>query len=75
MKKSDLAMIVLIASLSVMAAYFLAQTIIGDPSEESVQVKTAELITAEVAEPDPDVFNKDAINPTVEVMVGDSGSN
>ncbi|HEX6416139.1 MAG TPA: hypothetical protein VFZ62_01305 [Candidatus Saccharimonadales bacterium] len=73
MKKSDIAMIILIASVSVMVAYFAAKAIVGDVQNQSVQVKTTEEITTEVPEPDPTVFNKDAINPTVEVIIGDDG--
>jgi hypothetical protein len=72
MKKSDIAMIILIASISVLVAYFVAKAIIGDVQNESVQVKTADPITIEIAEPDPTVFNSNAINPTVEVIIGDS---
>jgi hypothetical protein len=75
MKKSDMAMIILIASVSVLIAYFVAKAVVGDVNEETVQVKTADLITSEVAEPDTSVFNKDAINPTVEVIVGDTNNN
>ena len=71
MKKSDIAMIILIASVSVMAAYFAAKAIIGDVGNQSVKVKTAEKITTDVTEPDPTIFHKDAINPTVEVIIGD----
>lgn len=75
MKKSDIAMIILIASVSVLIAYFGAQAILGDIRNESVQVKTIEPITTEVAEPDPTVFNSNAINPTVEVIIGGDQSN
>ena len=70
MKKSDIAMIILIASISVLVAYFVAKAVIGDVQNESVQVKTTDPITTEVMEPDPTVFNSDAINPTVEVIIG-----
>jgi hypothetical protein len=70
MKKSDIAMIILIASVSVMIAYFSAKAIMGDAGNESVKVKTADPITATVEEPSPAVFNRSAINPTVEVIIG-----
>ena len=41
-------------------------------SDESVDVKTIEEYTADVAEPDPKIFNEDAINPTVDVTIGNS---
>lgn len=70
MKKSDIAMIILIASISMLAAYFIANSVLGDTQNQSVNVKTAEPISATVDEPDPTVFNPNAINPTVEVIIG-----
>jgi hypothetical protein len=77
MKKSDVAMIILIASISILVAYFVAKAVVGDVQNESVKVKTADKITTKVEEPDKTVFNSDAINPTVEVIIGDkqSGAN
>jgi hypothetical protein len=70
MKKSDIAMIILIASISVLISYFVAKAVVGDVQNESVQVKTTDPITTNVDEPDISVFNSDAINPTVEVIIG-----
>lgn len=75
MKKSDIAMIILIAAVSMLIAYFGAQAILGNVQNESVQVKTIDRITTEVTEPDPSVFNSNAINPTVEVIIGGDASN
>jgi len=70
MKKTDVAMIIFIASISILIAYFVAKAVLGDAGHQSATVKTVEPITSEVAAPDPTVFNKDAINPTVEVLIG-----
>jgi len=74
MKKSDIAMIILIASVSILIAYFVAKAIIGDVGSQSVKVKTTDKITTTIDDPDPTVFNKDAINPTVEVIIGNNQS-
>lgn len=71
MKSTDKAAIIFIASLSVLVAYFVASAVIGKPTSESVKVKTIAPITADVVKPDPTIFNKDAINPTVPVVIGD----
>lgn len=63
-------MIILIASISVIVSYFVAKAIVGDVQSESVKVKTAEAISTDVVQPDEAVFNSDAINPTVEVIIG-----
>lgn len=70
MKKSDIAMIILIASISVLVAYFVANALIGNVQNQSVQVKTADKITSNIVQPDPSIFNSNAINPTVEVVIG-----
>lgn len=71
MKKSDIAMIILIASISVLVSYFVAKALIGDTANESVVVKTTDEISTEVEKPDSGIFNSKAINPTVQVIIGD----
>lgn len=71
MKKSDIAMIVLIASLSVMVAFLIANSLpFLKPSEKGVKVPTAQKIETETKQPDERVFNTEAINPTVETYIG-----
>lgn len=71
MKKSDVAMIILIASISMLIAYFVVKSLpIFQGTNEPKQVSTFEQIKPDVDEPNPDVFNTDAINPTVEVFIG-----
>ena len=70
MKKTDLAMIILIASVSMLVAYFIASAVIGDVRKDTAKVKTAEVISTDVVEPDKSIFNTNAINPTVEVIIG-----
>ena len=74
MKKTDIAMIILIAAISVTAAFFITKSIMGDPSEEVVKVPTAEKFTSEVATPDPAVFNSNAINPAVKIELEEGSS-
>jgi len=75
MKKTDIAMIILIASVSVGIAYGAVSAIPGlKLSEEPVKVKTIEKYKAGLDEPDERVFNKDAINPTVDVTIGGSSA-
>lgn len=74
MKKSDIAMIILIASVSVLVAFFVANSLPFlklDPA--GVKYKTIDKIEGSVTPPDETVFNKDAINPTVKTVIGGSG--
>ncbi len=71
MKKSDIAMIILVASTSALIAFFVASQIPGlKVDEKGVKVPVAEKISEDVEKPDPKVFNKDAINPTVPTIIG-----
>lgn len=71
MKKSDIAMIILIASISMVVAYFVVKAIpVFQSTNQPKQVSTFEEISSSVADPDPEVFNDEAINPAVEVFIG-----
>lgn len=70
MKKTDIAMIILIATISVLAAFFITRSIMGNPSEEEVKVKTIDRISGTITEPSDKIFNDDAINPAVKIEIG-----
>lgn len=74
MKQTEIAALVMVASVSVIIAYFVASNFLGSPGEEKVSVKTINEITADIVEPDASIFNEDAINPTVEVVIGENSS-
>lgn len=75
MKTSDIAMIILIAAVSVGIAFAAVSAIPGlKAPSKPVTVKTIEAYSSTVAQPDPSVFNKDAINPTVDVTIGNSST-
>jgi hypothetical protein len=69
MKKTDIAMIVLIASVCVLIAFFLTKSLFGDGAKEPVNVKTIDRIDPELSEVNSSVFNENAINPAVEVQI------
>jgi len=72
-KRTDIAMIIFIASISMLLSYFVAKTVLGDIQNEAVTVKTVDAITKNVNGPDERIFNQDAVNPTVEVYIGNEG--
>lgn len=69
MKRSEIAMIVLIASLSMLLTFTLAQSLLGDKVKRKAYVEQTNKISENIETPAKRVFNKDAINPTVEVCV------
>lgn len=74
MKKNDLASIILIASISIMVAWFTANALIGEPKQSALKVKTATTISANVEEPDQRIFTAESINPTIERSIGKSAN-
>ncbi|MBC7565265.1 hypothetical protein H7100_03505 [Candidatus Saccharibacteria bacterium] len=72
MKRTDLAMIVFIAAVSAGIAYFVAHSLFGSMSTQTVKVRTIDPITSEVQTPDKNIFNANAINPSVEVNINNT---
>ncbi len=70
MKKTDIAMIILVISVSLLAAYFVMSAVLGKFDELTAEVQEITPIGATVVEPNPKIFNRDAINPTVQVIIG-----
>ncbi|MBR3233169.1 hypothetical protein IKF74_02750 [Candidatus Saccharibacteria bacterium] len=70
MKTSDYVTVGFIAVFVTVIAYFLVNSLLGDPSEASVRFEYLDGISNTLASPDSEIFNVAAINPTVEVYIG-----
>ena len=70
MKKTDLGLVVLIAAVSIGIAFLIANSFNIGVKKEGVDVKTVDQISGQVQEPSERVFNSNAINPTVEIVIG-----
>lgn len=70
MKKNDIALLILIVSLSLIASYFLLSTLLVKPSATRGAVEVVEPISAELTEPSDKIFNEKAIDPTVVIEIG-----
>lgn len=75
MKKSDIAMVILIASVSVIISFVIANQIsFLKPPEKGQKVKVTDAISAKVDDPDARVFNANSINPTIQTVIGGEAS-
>ena len=70
MRRSDIFTVTFIASVGILLTFIACSFLLGDPDTRYLKHKTIGKITADLTSPDPEVFNVDAINPTVEVYVG-----
>lgn len=71
MKKNEIALLILIVAISIGIAYAIGQAIFGNATTKPVEVETATAISADIDQPSENVFNENAINPTVPVKIGD----
>lgn len=67
--KAELTTSIITAVVGALIAYFVCNIFVGAPGE--VTFKTVESVDISLEEPNPEVFNYKALNPTVEVYVGD----
>ena len=70
MKTSEWLGMVAIAIVGAAVSVWLTNLILGDPDKASVSFSYMNVISSEVNEPDVDIFNVNAINPTIDVYVG-----
>jgi hypothetical protein len=70
MKRNEIAALVLIASVSLVVSFLLVKTLFGSPKSNSTKVEKVDPIAADITQPTPEIFNKDAINPTVVIQIG-----
>lgn len=70
MKKTDIALLIIIISISVGLSWWIVSSTLGKANDEPITVRTVEEIKADKnTEVDKRVFSSDAINPTVETTI------
>lgn len=69
MKKTDIALIIIIVSISAGLSWWIADMTIGKSNDEPIIVRTIEVINVDDQIVDKKVFNENAINPTVEATI------
>lgn len=70
MKTSDYMSVGFVAIFVTIVAYLLLNSILGDPGKATVKFEYLDWTNTGIVQPDEEVFNAAAINPTVEVYVG-----
>jgi len=70
MKKSDIAVLALIVSLTLVTSFLVVKAIFGEAQNGTTRVEKADSISATIVDPSPNTFNHDAINPTVVIQIG-----
>ncbi|MCL2038737.1 hypothetical protein FWG86_02460 [Candidatus Saccharibacteria bacterium] len=71
MKKTDIIVCFALAILSAIFAVIITRAVFGDPENATANIEEIDAISDIVIHPDPLIFNRFAIDPTVEVCIGD----
>jgi len=70
MKASDYISVGMIAIVGTVIAYFLLNSILGDPVDQTTSFEYIKTVQSTLSTPNDDTFNAMALNPTVEVYIG-----
>lgn len=69
MKKSDLASLILIISISFTLAYLIGNAIFNSPESRSTEVEFVNPYETEIITPSQDIFNENSINPAEQINI------
>lgn len=76
MKQKDIALIAVVVIVSGMLSFFIGRYMFSSPDKRQVQAEVVDPIVPEFnASLDKKWFNKNAINPTEVIQIGDSSNN
>ena len=68
-KSNDIAMIILVVSITLMGSFFAGNAIISNQGIRSTEVQIATPFSADFSQPSDKIFNEFAINPTKEIRI------
>ncbi len=74
MKQKDYLLVAVVVIVSAVFSILLSKIVITSPKHRQQQVEVVNPITAEFNKPDAKYFNKDAINPTQLIHIGDNSN-
>jgi flagellar basal body-associated protein FliL len=75
MKQKDIVLIIVVAFVSAVAALVLSNFLFGSPSRSQQKAEVVDPITANFQAPDRRYFNKDSIDPTQTITIGNGQTN
>ncbi len=72
MNKKDVVIVIVVAFVSLMIAYFGMNNLVSRSEQATIRVKEVATIDSKLEEPSRAVFNQNSINPTVKIIIGQS---
>jgi hypothetical protein len=74
MKQKDVALIIIIATISGFASFFLSRFLFASPNNRQQKSAVVDIITTEFAQPNQKYFNINSIDPAQVIQVGDNNN-
>lgn len=74
MKQKDIALIIVIAFVSAVASLLLSSVFIGSPKKRTQQYEVVDKLTSQFDNPDTKYFNKDSVDPTRVIHIGNDSA-
>lgn len=71
MKQKDIALIIVVAAISGLVSFFVAQYFFLKPESKQLKAEFVQPITTDFNSPDSKYFNSSSINPTQQIQIGD----
>ena len=74
MKQSDIAMIILVISISLLFSYFIGNALFASNEDRTAEVEVVTAISIEFPDIDESIFNSNSLNLTEKITIGDTES-
>lgn len=74
MKQKDIFLIVVVVIVSGTLSFVLSNILFGNQKKNIVQAEVVEAITSDFNEPDKRYFNKDSVDPTQNISIGENSN-
>jgi hypothetical protein len=72
MKQKDIALIIVVAVVSVVVATLMSNVLFASTGAKEQQAETVDAISADFANPDSKYFNSTSVDPTETIRIGDT---
>lgn len=74
MKQKDIALIVIVAVVAGVFSIVITSTVFVGKKGKELKAETVSSISSEFKQPDKNVFNQDALNPTQLIQIGENNN-
>lgn len=74
MKQKDIVIIIVVAGVAAILSFALANFLFGGKKAANLKAPTVDVITADFPLPPPQFFNKNSLDPTKNITIGDSSN-